>query len=112
MYDEAETLLVDNTIDALWMVIAGHFPANRNRQIREIGAQTLDFPDGATLACAHMAINNRLVYEDLLSRLPSQSGYLVRIQITWSRGGAADSPPTLGAYTMINTTNWVDPEAT
>ena len=109
-YDEAETLLVDNTIDALRMAIVGHFPANRMRQIREIRAQTLDFTDGAALDCAHLAINNWLAYEDWLSRLPLQPGNLVRIQITRSRGGATDSPPTLGVYTMINTTNWVDHE--
>ena len=107
-YDEAETLLVDNTIDALRMAIAGHFQANRNRQIWEIRAQTLDFPDSAALDCAHMAINTWVAYEDWLFRLPMQPGYLVRIQITRSHGGAADSPPTLGVYIMINTTNWVD----
>ena len=107
-YDEAETLLVDNTIDALRMAIAGHFPANRLRQIR---VQTLDFPDGATLDCTHLAINNRLAYEDWLSRLPSQRGYIVRIQIIRTRGGAADSPPALGVYTMINPTDWVELEA-
>ena len=82
-------MLVDNTIGALLMAIAGHFPGNRNGQIREIRAQTLDFPDGAPLDCAHMAINNRLAYEDWLLRLPSQPGYLVRIQITRSRGEVA-----------------------
>ena len=110
VYDEAETLLVDNTIDALRMAIAVHFPANRNRQIREIHVKTLDFLDGAALDCGYMKINHRLAYENWLSRLPSQPGYVVQIQITRSCGGAADSPPTLGVHTMINTTNWVDPE--
>ena len=109
-YDEVESLVVDNTIDALPMAIAGHFPTNRRQQILEIRAQTFDFPHGATLYYPHLAINNWLPYEDRLSRLPSQRGYIVRIQIIRSRGGAADSSPALGVYT-IKPIDWVKTEA-
>ena len=69
---------------------------------------TLDYLTSAVLDCAHMAINNRLAYEDCLSLLSSYLGYLVWIQITHSCGTAADSLPTLGVYTMIEQTNCVN----
>ena len=68
-YEEVETVLVDNTTDALRMAIAGHFDANRNRANREIHGQTSDFANGAALECPHLEINNRLTYEDWISRL-------------------------------------------
>lgn len=71
-YNEVETMLVDNTIDALRMAIVGHFLANRMRQIWKIYEQTLDFPNGAAPDCTHLAIINRLVYENCLARLPLQ----------------------------------------
>ena len=63
-YDEAETMLIDNTIDALQMAIVGHFLANRMRQIWEIRVQTLYFTDIAACDCPHLPHNNRLAYED------------------------------------------------
>ena len=94
-FEEVETVLMQETKEALLSAIIGNFPGNRNRTIREIHGQTSDFAVGASILCSNIQITNQLTFQDWLSRLPSPGNYIPRIQLIRSPipGGPPNSPP-------------------
>ena len=63
-YKEAETVLTEDTPDALLAAIVGNFRTHRNRMVRQIYGQTAAFRDGNALDCPNIQITNHLTFMD------------------------------------------------
>lgn len=98
-YRETETVLVQDTSQALLTVIGGNLLANRNRWIREMYGQTGNFADGVAVECPNIQITNQVSFINWISWLPSWTFgiHIPRVQIIRERaggGGPPDTPPT------------------